>query len=118
MPKLLAARPPTDPEEERRVRQLATSRHAPGAWITRATMIALSWDGRRTAAIAAALGCHPQTVRERFRRFDAEGLEGLGDRPGAGRTPRLTEAERGQLIALARSTPPGRAVRVGDGLWQ
>lgn len=47
----------------------------------------LSWEGRRTAAIAAELGCHPQTVRERFARFNAEGLDGLGDRPGQGRKP-------------------------------
>ena len=116
MPKLLAARAPKDAEEERQVRKLATSRHAPGDWIRRAEMIVLSWAGRRTAVIAAELGCHPQTVRERLARFNAEGLDGLGDRPGAGRKPRLTEAERGQIIALARATPPGRAERVGDGL--
>ena len=30
MPKLLHARPPKDPDEERQVRKLAASRHAPG----------------------------------------------------------------------------------------
>ncbi|MFE9328982.1 helix-turn-helix domain-containing protein [Nocardia sp. NPDC052278] len=33
------------------------------------------------------MGCHPQTVRERLRRFNTHGLEGLGDRPGSGRRP-------------------------------
>jgi transposase len=79
-------------------------------------MVALSWDGLRVPAIAAALRCHPQTVRERLLRFTAEGVDGLGDRPGAGRKPRLTEAERGTIIALAQSTPPGRPVTVGDRL--
>lgn len=116
MPKLLAARAAKDAEEERQVHKLATSRHAPGDWIVRAKMIILSWDGRRTGQIAQELGCHPQTVRERFARFTAEGLDGLGDRPGPGRKPRLSEEERGQLIRLARSTPPGCAVRVGDDL--
>jgi hypothetical protein len=48
MPKLLRARPPFNAVEERRVRKLAGSRHAPGDWIRRAQMIARSWDGLRT----------------------------------------------------------------------
>jgi transposase len=78
-------------------------------------MVARSWDGLRTAAIARELGCHPQTVRERLLRCNTEGLDGLGDRPGSGRRPRLTEAERSTLVALARSTPPGRPVQRPDG---
>jgi transposase len=115
MPKLLFARPPKNPDEERTVRKLAASRHAPGDWIQRARMIARSWDGLWTTQIAAELGCHPQTVRERIWRFAAEGVDGLGDRPGGGRPPRLTQHQRSQLIALARSTPPGRLQRKADG---
>jgi len=115
MPKLLRARLPLDDEEKRQVRKLAGSRHAPGDWIRRARMVARSWDGFRTSAIAAALGCHQETVRKRLARFNAEGLDGLGDRPGAGRKPRMTEAERSALVALARSTPPGRPIQWPDG---
>ena len=82
MPRLLEARPPRDDLEERQVRKLAGSRHAPGDWIQRARMVALSWAGLRVPAIAVELRCHPQTVRERLVRFNAEGLDGLGDRPG------------------------------------
>ena len=115
MPALLSARPPQDPAEERAVRKLAASRHAPGDWIARARMITRSWDGARTSQIAAELHCHPQTVRERIKRFNAEGLDGLGDRPGAGRKPRLTEHQRSQLIALVTQPPPGRLRRQADG---
>lgn len=115
MPKLLFARAPRDGQEERQIRRLARSRHAPGDWIGRARMLARSWDGLRTTAIARELGRHPQTVRERIGRFNAEGLDGLGDRPGSGRKPRLTEAERSQVIALARRRPPGAIVRQADG---
>jgi transposase len=115
VPTLLSARPPQDPAEERAVRKLAASRHAPGDWITRARMITRSWDGARTSQIAAELHCHPQTVRERIKRFNAEGLDGLGDRPGAGRKPRLTEHQRSQLIALVKQPPPGRLRRQADG---
>jgi transposase len=115
MPKLLRARPPLDAKEGRRVRRVAGSRHAPGDWIRRAKMIVRSWDGLRTAAIARELGCHPQTVRERLLRFNAEGLDGLGDRPGSGRKPRLTETERGVILDLVATDPPGRLVRQSHG---
>ncbi|WP_326821821.1 helix-turn-helix domain-containing protein [Streptosporangium sp. NBC_01756] len=35
----------------------------------------------RGPAIAARLGCHSETVRRRLRRFNAEGIDGLGDQP-------------------------------------
>jgi transposase len=116
VPVLLFARPPVDAAEERTIRKLAGARHAPGDWIRRAWMIVHSWDGLRTTQIAEQLGCHPQTVRERLHRFNAEGVDGLGDRPGPGRPRRLSEHERGRIIALARSAPPGRLIQGGEGL--
>src|SRR5215472_13442036 len=110
MPKLLCARPPQDATEERQVRKLAGSRHAPADWIRHAQMITLSWQGLRTRAIAAELSCHQQTVRERFLAFNSRGLDGLGDRPGAGRQRRITEQERSTLVALVAWLPPGRLV--------
>jgi transposase len=115
MPKLLRAKVASDAAEERQLRRLAQSRHAPGDWILRARMIVRSWEGRRTTAIAQELGCHPQTVRERIVRFNAEGIDGLGDRSGAGRKPRLTEAEQSQIIALAKGPPPGAIIRQSEG---
>src|ERR1700759_3147484 len=100
MPKLLHVRRPKDDEEERQVRKLAGSRHASGDWIRRARMIVRSWDGQRTTEIARELQCHRQTVREQLLRFNAEGLDGFGDRPGPGRRPRLTEAERSAIVGL------------------
>ena len=116
MPVLLFARPPLDPAEARTIRKLAGARHAPGDWIRRAAMIASSWDGLRTTQIADQLGCHPQTVRERLHRCNAEGVGGLGDRPGPGRPRRLTQTDRGRIIARARSAPPGRLQQGGEGL--
>jgi transposase len=105
MPKLLFARPPLDAAEERRIRKLAGARHAPADGIRRAQIIALSWDGLRVPAIADALGCSPKAVRSRLARFTAEGLDGLGDRSGAGRTPRISQAQRSQAGSAA-PTPP------------
>jgi transposase len=115
MPKLLHARAPQNAAEEQKVRKLANSRHAPGDWIMRARMIARSWDGLRTRAIAQELGCHPQTVRERFHRFNEKGFDGLGDRAGAGRKRRITETERSLIISLVGTDPPGKLVRGAGG---
>jgi Transposase and inactivated derivatives len=115
MPKFLCARPAVDAAEEKKIRKLAGARHAPADWIQRAKIITLSWAGWRTAAIAAELGRHPKTVRAWLHRFTVEGLDGLGDRPVPGRPRRLTEQERSQIIALARSGPPGRPERSAGG---
>jgi Winged helix-turn helix len=94
VPKFLRARPPLDDGEDRKIRGLAGARHAPADWIERARIVALSWDGRGVPAIAAEIGCHENTVRRWLHRFNAAGIDGLGDRPGAGRKRRITEAER------------------------
>ena len=61
--------------------KLAASRHGPADWILHARMVAKSWDGERVEGIAQELHCRAQTVRRRLHRFNAEGIEGLGDRP-------------------------------------
>jgi len=115
MPKFVRARPPLDDGEARKIRQLAGARHAPADWSERARIVALSWDGLAVPAIAAEAGCHENTVRRWLHRFNAAGLDGLGDRPGAGRKRRITEAQRSHIIALARSVPPGRLDRDAAG---
>src|SRR4051812_50166889 len=113
MPKLLFARPPLDAVEERKVRKLAGARHAPADWIRRAQIIALSWDGLRVPAIATTLGCSQKAVRHRLARFAADGLDGLRDRPRAGRQPRVGPGQRSPLVAPGARPPPGRPQR-GD----
>jgi transposase len=115
MPKILRVRAAQDEKEEKQVRKLATSRHGPADWILHAQIVARSWDGERVEAIAQQLHCNPQTVRRRLHRFDAEGLEGLGDRPKPGRPRRLTVEDDSKLIALVRQAPPGRLVTQRDG---
>jgi transposase len=115
MPKILRARAAQDKQEERWVRKLAGSRHGPADWIAHACMVTRSWDGEQVEAIAKELGCSPQTVRRRLHRFDAEGIEGLGDRPKTGRPRRLTAEDDSKLILLVRQPPPGRLVTQEDG---
>ena len=115
MPKQVKARAAQDPQEERQVRKLAGSHHAPADWKFHAQMVLLSWDDKTPNEIAAELGCHPQTVRIHLKRFTLEGIAGLGMRPGSGRKSRLTEQERSRILALARQEPPGHLSARADG---
>ncbi|MFD7815631.1 helix-turn-helix domain-containing protein [Streptomyces sp. NPDC059785] len=111
MPKVLSACPARDAAEEKQIRKLAGARHVPADWMLRATIVALSWDGLRVPAIADRLGCREKTVRKWLHRFNGQGVDGLGDRPGCGRKRRITEAERSRIIELVGCDPPGRLVR-------
>ena len=111
----LFARPPADHAEQRFIRKLANARRAPASWLQRARIIAASWDGAKVAQIAAQLGCHPKTVYRWLHRFNTGGIDALGDLSRSGRPRRLGELERGQIIALARSQPPGRLLRAPEG---
>ena len=54
-------------------------------------------------------------MRERFHRFNDEGLDGLGDRPGTGRKRRITQTERSLIISLVGTDPPERLLRGAGG---
>jgi transposase len=116
MPALLHARPPTDPAEEHRLRKLAAARHAPASWIQRACIITGSWDGASVAELAQRLGCHTKTVYKWLHRFNTGGIDGLADLPRPGVPRRISEHQRGRIIALARAQPPGRLHQGGEGL--
>jgi transposase len=115
MPKHVKARTAQDQQEERMVSKLAKSHHAPADWKFHAQMVMESWAGKMPNEIAAELGCHPQTVRIHLARFNAEGVAGLGMRPGSGRKARLTEQERSRILALAKQAPPGHLETQADG---
>ncbi len=113
----LYARPPIDPAEERTLRRLASARHAPASLIQRARIITASWDGASVAELAQRLGCHPKTVSKWLHRFNqTHGVDGLADLPRPGVPRRISETQRGRIIQLAGSEPPGRLQQGGEGL--
>jgi transposase len=112
----LSARAPTDPAEEPTLRRLASARHAPASLIQRARIITASWDGASVAELAQSSGCHPKTVSKWLHRFNADGLDGLADLPRPGLPRRISEHQRGRIIQLARTSPPGRLQQGGEGL--
>jgi transposase len=66
--------------------------------VRRAQMVRLSATGMTTPQIAAMWDVNDQTVRRTLRRFEAEGIEGLRDKPRKGRPAKKTE----RYIALLR----------------
>src|SRR2546421_6862218 len=69
--------------------------------------IANALSGMSREAAAKAAGMDRQTLRDWVVRYNAHGLDGLYDRWGDGRPPRLTAAEQAELIGivLAGSDP-------------
>jgi len=116
MPKQLKARAAQDEREERQVYKLAGSHHAPADWKFHAQLVVESWAGKTPQEIATTLSCHPRTVRIHLNRFNAEGVNGLGMREGAGHKPRLTEQERSRILALVKQPPPGKLERYAETL--
>jgi transposase len=92
-------------EERTTIRGLARSRTAPARLVERAQMVWQAAQGEALGAIATARGCNVETVRLWVRRFNVHGLDGLQDRPRAGRPPTYTPEEVSTLIAAALTTP-------------
>ena len=74
--------------------------------------IANALDGISLEEAARAAGMDRQTLRDWVIRYNAHGLDGLSDRSGAGRPPRLTAEEQAELmdIVLAGSDPEATGI--------
>jgi transposase len=67
--------------------------------------LALVLEGRSREAAARAAGMDRQTLRDWVRRYNAEGLAGLHDRPRSGRKPRLTPEQSAELATVVDQGP-------------
>ena len=76
-------------------REAARCRDADAA--RRMLAIALVPDGHSRADAAAACGMDRQALRDRARRYDAEGIAGLSSRRAPGPTPRLSDGQEAEL---------------------
>lgn len=80
---------------------------APAGVVRRARVILLSAAGVDGVAIAARLDLSPEAVSRIRRRFVEAGLDGLQDRPKAGRHDHAVPADTvEQIVQLALSPPP------------
>lgn len=83
---------------------------------TRAQIILLAGEQQMTApAIAKIVRTDDQTVRNWFKRWRAEGIEGLKDRPMPGSPAKVTKAYKQQLLTAVRCRP--RALGQPYSMW-
>jgi transposase len=97
---------PLSENERRELKRLA--RREVGRVSERIRMILLSSRGYSVPKIAEIFECDEATVRHWIERFEAEGVEGLRDRPRGGR-PRKADAAAQELIRQQVETPPALA---------
>lgn len=71
----------------------------------RARVVLLSAEGRRIPEIARLLSAHPANLRKWIRRFNERGCQGLVTVRSGGAKPRITEAHKARIVALARLDP-------------
>lgn len=70
--------------------------------------VANALEGMSRAEAARLAGMERQALRDAVTRFNAEGVEGLHDRPKPGRPERLSEAEQAALAARVFRDPDPR----------
>ena len=73
--------------------------------IRRLLALAAAYAGMSRTEAASVGGMDRQTLRDWAHRFNAEGPEGLRDRPRAGRPPQLTEAQMAELAEIVETGP-------------
>ena len=103
--------------ERRGLEQVADSRAAPFGQVQRASVILAVADGMSNAAAACAAGRHVDTVRAWRKRFTAERLAALADRPRPLGRPRLAPEDKLRIIAAATQTRRARTRRGPTGCW-
>jgi hypothetical protein len=97
-------------EDRLELERRASALTLPFRVVQRARLILFAAEGMIDKEIALRCGCHPQVVSKWRRRFCEQGIEGLKDRPRAGRPRRFPpgagrRGRRGGMRA-ARSVRP------------
>lgn len=101
MPSTVQLRDDYDAEQ---LRALARRRRNPRQ-IRRLLALAAVYDGMSRAEAARVGGMDRQTLRDWAHRFNADGPEGLTDRPRAGRPGQLTDAQMRELAEIVETGP-------------
>ncbi len=92
-------------EEQSVIEKLSRSQTAPVRLVQRARIIRLASQGQSVPEIAQHMQVGSNMVYKWFKRFTAQGLDGLQDAPRPGAPARYQPEEAAQIIAAARSRP-------------
>lgn len=96
---------PLGPEEARVIQQLIRSRTVPAGIYQRALIILWSSQGQTAYEIAQRLPMKWDNIVKWIRRFNAEGLAGLQERPGRGRKPQIGEEQALAVVETVLAAP-------------
>src|SRR5580700_7654524 len=97
---------PIEASVKRQLEKLRHQRNAKAALVQRAQMILLAAEGHSNADIARHLHCRPHVVGKWRRRFTADGIMALADRPRAGRPLTRTEKQTQKVVVTVCAKPP------------
>jgi transposase len=100
-------------EERAAIERLASSRTEAARAVERGRILHLALTGQRVPAIARTLRVGQDTVRCWLTRFNAAGLDGLVDRPRAGRPATYTPEQVGLVVATALTNPQSLGLPFG-----
>jgi transposase len=92
-------------EERRELERRAQTPTLPFRDAQRARLILYAAEGLPDQQIAVRVDCHPEVVSRWRRRFCEEGIEGLQDRPRAGRPRRFPPEQVAEVVAVACELP-------------
>jgi transposase len=92
-------------EERQAVARLARSRTDEARLVQRAQVIERLAAGERPGAVAGRVGMSRNQLYQWLHRFNAEGLDGLRDRPRKGRPPTYSAEQVAEVIATALTDP-------------
>lgn len=92
-------------DELEAIKRLAHSRTEPARTVERAKIVWLAQEGQTVPAMAQALHLSQATVRLWLKRFRAQGLAGLSDRPRSGCPPTYTPDRVSAVMAAALTNP-------------
>jgi transposase len=104
--------------ERTQIRRLSQARTAAARTVERAQIIQLASKGLLVPAIARQLGIGQDVVRQWLKRFNAEGLAGLRDRPRSGRPTTYSPEQVGEMIAAALTNPHDLGQAFGSWTFQ
>jgi transposase len=90
------------------------SRTLPRQAVDRAKMILDSGEGKPVQQIAQELGTYPNKIIHWRQQYEQHGMEGLQDKPRAGRPPKYDHAFRNKVLERL-NTPPPQGLSSWDG---
>jgi transposase len=114
MPKKLQLRPLRE-DEYQALQRISRSRTDEARRVERAKIILALAAKERVAAIAERHQRSLPMIYQLLHRFNASGLQALDDAPKSGRPQTYSEAQRGQLLAIAQTHP--QQLSLGFGHW-